>query len=76
MDLAASSMLISDVRNLLHEHFVCEDVLLIPRYCNATTHGLAKLGLSWNSGVSCVWTNPLPVFVKKFDVSLLNRVDE
>jgi hypothetical protein len=76
MDLAASGMLISDVRNLLHEHFVCKDVLLIPRYCNATAHGLAKLGLSWDPGVSYVWTNPPPSLCKRFDVSRLRRVDE
>ena len=64
MDLAACGMLIGDIRELLQDQFVCEGVELIPRSCNAAAHDLAKLGLSWDPGESCVWTNPLPEFVK------------
>ena len=64
MDLAVSGMLIKDTWVLLHEHFVCDDVLLVPRNCNSAAHALASLGMSWDPGESCVWTNPLPEFVK------------
>jgi ribonuclease HI len=53
MDLVASGMLIRDTR-----------VLLVPRNCNSAAHALASLGMSWDPGESCVWTNPLPEFVK------------
>ena len=64
MDLAASGMLIRETRVLLQELFFCNDVLLVPRICNSAAHALASLGMSWDPGESCVWTNPLPEFVK------------
>ena len=64
MDLAACGMLISDIRGLLRDQFVSDDVLLIPRNCNAVAHNLARLGMSWDPGTSCVWTNHLPEFVR------------
>ena len=64
MDLAACGMLISDIRGLLRDHFVFGDVLLITRNCNAVAHNLARLGMSWDPGTSCVWTNHLPEFVR------------
>jgi hypothetical protein len=45
MDLAACGMLISGIRELLRDHFVSDDVLLIPRNCNAVAHNLARLGM-------------------------------
>ena len=35
MDLAVSGMLIWDRWVLFHEHFVCDDVLLVPKNCNS-----------------------------------------
>jgi hypothetical protein len=46
MDLAACGMLISGIRELLRDHFVSDDVLLIPRNCNAVAHNQARLGMS------------------------------
>ena len=47
LDLAASGMLIRDIRDLLHEHFVRNnDIILIPRTCNSVAHELARLGMS------------------------------
>ena len=46
LDLAASGMLIRDIRDLLHEHFICNDIILIPRPCNSVAHELARLGIS------------------------------
>ena len=43
MDLAVSDMLIRDTRVFLHEHFVCDDVLLVPRNCNLVAHVESKL---------------------------------
>ena len=46
LDLTASGMLIRDIRDLLHEHFICNDIILIPRTCNSVAHELARLGMS------------------------------
>ena len=46
MDLVVSGMLIRDTCVLLHKHFVCDDVLLVPRICNSIAHALASLGMS------------------------------
>jgi len=65
LDLAASGMLIRDIRDLLHEHFVRNnDIILIRRTCNSVAHELARLGMSWDRGESCIWTSPLLEFVK------------
>jgi hypothetical protein len=64
MDLASSGMLIRDTRDLMHDHFVCNDVILIPRICNSVAYELANVGMSGDPGESCIWTNPLPEFVK------------
>jgi hypothetical protein len=44
---------IQDTRDL-HEHFMCNDVLLIPRACNSIAHELARLGMSWDPNEYCV----------------------
>ena len=54
MDLVVSGMLIRDTWVLLHEHFVCDDVLLVPRICNSIAHALASLGVSWDPDESHV----------------------
>jgi hypothetical protein len=64
LDMAASGLLIRDIRDLLHEHFICNDIILIPRTCNSVAHELARLGMSWDPGESCIWTSPLPECVK------------
>ena len=56
-------MLVRDTRDLLHEYFVCTDILSVPRTCNSVAHNLARVGLSWDSGEHHVWANPLPEFV-------------
>jgi len=58
MDLAASGMLIRDTRDLLRSSSVCNDVRLVSRVCNSVAHELARMGMSWDPGESCVWTNP------------------
>jgi len=63
-DLAASGMLIRDTRHLLHEHFICNDIFLVPRACNSVAHNLASLGMSWDPDESCIWTSTLPDSVK------------
>ena len=65
LDLTASGMLIRDIRDLLHEHFVRNnDIILIRRTCNSVAHELARLGMSWDRVESCIWTSPLLEFVK------------
>lgn len=64
MDLAVSRMIIRDTRELLLGHFVCNDVLSVPRVCNSVAHELARMGMSWDPGESCVWMNLLPELVK------------
>ena len=54
MDLAASGMLIRDTRELLHGHFICNDVMPVPQVCNSVAHELARMGMSCNAGESCV----------------------
>jgi hypothetical protein len=46
-DFIACGMLTQDVRALLDEHFMCNDILLVPRECNSATHNLASLSLGW-----------------------------
>jgi hypothetical protein len=66
MDLAPCGMVTRAVRELLSDCFVCSDILLVPGTCNSAAHSLASLGLSRDPGVFCIWTNPLPEFVKSF----------
>lgn len=48
MDLVTCGMLIRDACSMLNEHFVCSNVLSVPRACNGLAHNLAKLALSWD----------------------------
>lgn len=66
MDFAACGMLICDVRNLLHDHFVCSGIMSISLFCNSVARNLARIGLSWDPGEQHVWANLLPEFVKTF----------
>jgi hypothetical protein len=63
MDFAACGMLIKDVRAILHDHFMCSNILLVPRECNSAAHNLDSLSLGWDLGESFVWTSPLLKFV-------------
>lgn len=38
-DLSTSGILFREIRDLVHEQFVCSDVLLVPRSCNLLAHG-------------------------------------
>jgi len=66
MDFATCGMLVRDTRDLLHEYFICTDILSVPRACNSVAHNLARVGMSWDSGEHHVWVNPFLEFVKDF----------
>lgn len=43
MDFATCGMLVHDTRDLLHEYFVCTDILSVPRACNSIAQILLEL---------------------------------
>ena len=63
LDLAPGGYLFRDIRKFLQEHFICSEISLVSRCNNSSAHELARLGFSWDSGQSHVWTRPLPICV-------------
>lgn len=44
---------------MLSDNFNCLSVCNIPRDCNSVAHELASMGMSWDPGQFCIWTDPL-----------------
>ena len=44
-DIAPSGRLLRDIQKLLHDCFVCSNLLHVSRVCNSSAHELAQLGL-------------------------------
>ena len=40
--------------------------VIYARSCNSSVHELASLGMSWDPGQFCLWTDPLPDFVTRW----------
>ena len=62
-DLSIGGGLFTDIRSILQDSFNCINICKILRLCNSSEHELASLGMSWDLGQLCVWTDHLPDFV-------------
>jgi hypothetical protein len=56
-------VLFQSFQELLHDHFICNKIVNIPRSCNLSAHEITKLALSWDLGQSNVWKDPLSEFI-------------
>ncbi|OEL30311.1 hypothetical protein BAE44_0008673, partial [Dichanthelium oligosanthes] len=48
----------------LSTHFVLSDVLFVPRTCNQGANELFHSGLARDPNHPCIWSDPLPSFVR------------
>ena len=62
-DQSPLGVLFREEKFLISTHFACVEVSYVPRSCNGCAHALARLGLSWDTGQSCILGRPLPKFV-------------
>ena len=55
-DQSPLGVLFREEKFLISTHFGCVEVSCVPRSCNGCTHAaLARLGMSWDTGQSCIW---------------------
>lgn len=63
-DLATGATIFTEIKTVLQSQFPSFEVYFAPRSCNNVAHELARLGVSWDTGQSYVWVDPLPEFVR------------
>ncbi|KAG0542121.1 hypothetical protein BDA96_02G076000 [Sorghum bicolor] len=57
-DFSVGGGLFSKIHSFLQESFNCLNVCKISKFCNSFAHNLASLGMSWDPGQFCIWTDP------------------